>query len=234
MNKKFIKKCFIVSIFLFITNNAFAATGPATEYSVTMTKLELCEEGSSPGKCINPLVISPTTASPAINIASVTAGAAAGSYGNIAKANIGTTYTYMQITMDRKFQITGTAGSCATKAGASGTKTADAAGQTGGTPGSSTLYVPDGTGTFGSHINGSVDSLGATVSASGTIGNNDEYFQYRKIITGGLTVKAGNFPTVKIAFDVSNAVGEGTGGVAACTANVMYAEEPGFTITFTN
>ena len=61
-----------------------------------------------------------------------------------------------------------------------------------------------------------------------------EYFQYRKIITGGLTVTAGNFPTVKIAFDVSNAVGEGTGGAAACTANVMYAEEPGFTITFTN
>jgi hypothetical protein len=47
MTKKFIKKCFIVSIFLFITNNAFAATGPATEYKVTMTKLELCEEGSS-------------------------------------------------------------------------------------------------------------------------------------------------------------------------------------------
>ena len=79
-----------------------------------------------------------------------------------------------------------------------------------------------------------MDSLGASVSANGTIGNNDEYFQYRKIITGGLTVTEGNFPTVKIAFDVSNAVGEGTGGAAACTANVMYAEEPGFTITFTN
>ena len=234
MIKKFIYKSFLTIILFLTTNYALAATGPATEYKVTMTKLELCEKGSSPGNCVNPLVISPSAASPAINIASVTAGAAAGSYGNIAKANIGTTYTYMQITMDRKFQITGTAGSCATKAGESGSKTADAAGQTGGTPGSSTLYVPDGTGTFGSHINGSVDSLGASVSANGTIGNNDEYFQYRKIITGGLTVTAGNFPTVKIAFDVSNAVGEGTGGAAACTANVMYAEEPGFTITFTN
>lgn len=234
MIKKFIYKVFLTIIIVFTTNYSLAATGPATEYKVTMTKLELCEKGSSPGNCVNPLVISPSTASPAINIASVTAGAAAGSYGNIAKANIGTTYTYMQITMDRKFIITGTAGSCATKAGASGSKTADAPGQTGGTPGSSTLYVPDGTGTFGGHINGSVDSLGASVSANGTIGNNDEYFQYRKIITGGLTVTAGNFPTVKIAFDVSNAVGEGTGGAAACTANVMYAEEPGFTITFTN
>ena len=55
----------------------------------------------------------------------------------------------------------------------------------------------------------------------------------RKIISGGgLKVKAGDFPTVKVAFDVSNAVGEGTGGAAACTANVMYANEPGMTISF--
>ena len=221
-------------IILFYVNNSLAASGPATEYKVTMTKIELCEDSSSPAHCINPLTISPSTASKAVDIASVSAGAAAGSYGNIAKANIDTKYTYMQITMDRKFQITGTAGSCATKAGETGSKTTDAKGQTGGTPGSSTLYIPDGAGTFGSHINGSVDSLGATVSANGTVGSNDEYFQYRKIITGGLTITAGNFPTIKIAFDVSNAVGEGTGGTSACTANVMYAEEPGFTITFTN
>ena len=229
--KNFFRIIYSISI-LFYVNSVLAATGPATEYKVTMTKVELCEKGSSPANCINPLTISPSSASKAVDIASVSAGAAAGSYGNIAKANIGTTYTYMQITMDRKFQITGTAGSCATKAGETGTKTADAKGQTGGTAGSSTLYVPDGTGTFGSHINGSVDSLGATVSVNGTVGTSDEYFQYRKIITGGLTVTAGNFPTVKIAFDVSNAVGEGTGG-GACTDNVMYANEPGFTITFT-
>ena len=35
-----------------------------------------------------------------------------------------------------------------------------------------------------------------------------------------------------VAFDVSNAVGEATGGAAACTANVMYANEPGMTISF--
>ncbi len=219
-------------IFLFYANNSLANTGPATEYKVTMTKIELCEDGSSPAHCINPITISPNTSSKAVDIASVSAGAAAGSYGNIALANIDTKYTYMQITMDRKFQITGTAGSCATKAGETGSKTADAKGQTGGTAGSSTLYVPDGTGTFGSHINGSVDSLGATVSANGTVGTSDEYFQYRKIITGGLTVTAGNFPTVKIAFDVSNAVGESSGG-GGCGGNVMYANEPGFTITFT-
>ena len=222
----------IVFILLFSSFNAFAATGPATEYKVTMTKIELCETGSTTANCLNALTISPTGTSGAVDIAAVDAGATAGSYGNIAKAKIGTLYTYIQITMSRQFSMTGTAGSCATKAGETGSKTADAAGQTGGTPGSSTLYVPDSS-SYDDHMNGSVDSLGATVSNDGVVGSSDEYFQYRKIISGnGLRVKAGDFPTVKVAFDVSNAVGEGTGGAAACTANVMYANEPGMTISF--
>ena len=222
----------IVFILLFSSFNAFAATGPATEYKVTMTKIELCETGSTTANCLNALTISPTGTSGAVDIAAVDAGATAGSYGNIAKAKIGTLYTYIQITMSRQFSMTGTAGSCATKAGETGSKTADAAGQTGGTPGSSTLYVPDSN-SYDDHMNGSVDSLGATVSDDGVVGSSDEYFQYRKIISGnGLRVKAGDFPTVKVAFDVSNAVGEGTGGAAACTANVMYANEPGMTISF--
>ena len=224
---------FIAIIFLFSAFNAFAGTGPATEYKVTMTKLELCETGSTTANCLNPLTISPSTTSGEVDIAAVDAGAAAGSYGNIAKAKIGTLYTYLQITMSRQFIITGTAGnSCATKAGESGTKTTDAAGQTGGTPGSSTLYVPDGS-SYNDHMNGSIDSLGASVSNDGVIGTSDEYFQYRKIISGGgLKVKAGDFPTVKVAFDVSNAVGEATGGAGSCTGNVMYANEPGMTISF--
>ena len=222
----------IVFIFLLSTYNAYAATGPATEYKVTMTKIELCETGSTTANCLNALTISPTGTSGAVDIAAVDAGATAGSYGNIAKAKIGTLYTYIQITMSRQFSMTGTAGSCATKEGETGSKTADAAGQTGGTPGSSTLYVPDSN-SYDDHMNGSVDSLGATVSNDGVVGSSDEYFQYRKIISGnGLRVKAGDFPTVKVAFDVSNAVGEGTGGAAACTANVMYANEPGMTISF--
>ena len=225
-------KSILILFISFYSVNTFAATGAATEYKVTMTKLELCETGSTTANCLNPLTISPSGTSGAVDIASVSAGATAGSYGNIAKAKIGTLYTFIQITMSRQFQITGTAGSCATKAGESGTKTTDAKGQTGGTPGSSTLYVPDGTNTYGDHINGSIDSLGASVSADKTVGTNDEYFQYRKIISGGgLKVKAGDFPTVKVAFDVSNAVGEGTGG-GACTGDVMYANEPGMTISF--
>ncbi len=229
--RNLIKSIFILFV-LFYSTNSYAATGPATEYKVTMTKLELCETGSTTANCLNPLTISPSATSGEVDIASVSAGATAGSYGNIAKAKIGTLYTFIQITMSRQFQITGTAGSCATKAGESGSKTVDAKGQTGGTAGSSTLYVPDSN-AYDDHMNGAVDSLGATVSNDGVVGSNDEYFQYRKIISGGgLKVKAGDFPTVKVAFDVSNAVGEGTGGAAACTGNVMYANEPGMTISF--
>ena len=232
--RNLIKSIFIFYALLY-SATSLAATGAATEYKVTMTKLELCETGSTTANCLNPLTISPSGTSGAVDIASVSAGATAGSYGNIAKAKIGTLYTFIQITMSRQFSITGTAGSCATKAGESGSKTADAKGQTGGTAGSSTLYVPDGTNTYGDHINGSIDSLGASVSADKTVGTNDEYFQYRKIISGGgLKVKAGDFPTVKIAFDVSNAVGEGTGGTQPCTNNVMYANEPGVLISFTD
>ena len=229
--RNLIKSILILFIFLYSVNT-YEATGAATEYGVTMTKLELCETGSTTANCLNPLTISPSGTSGVVNIASVNAGAVAGSYGNIAKAKIGTLYTFIQITMSRQFTMTGTAGSCATKAGESGTKTTDAKGQTGGTPGSSTLYVPDGS-SYNDHMNGSVDSLGVSVSNDGVIGSSDEYFQYRKIISGGgLKVKAGDFPTVKVAFDVSNAVGEATGGAAACTGNVMYANEPGITISF--
>ena len=232
---KKVKNLLFILLVSFFSSNLYAATGPATEYKVTMTKVELCENGSTTANCLNALTISPSGTSGAVDIASVDAGATAGSYGNIAKAKIGTLYTYVQITMSRQFTVTGTAGSCATKAGESGSKTADAKGQTGGTAGSSTLYVPDGTNTYGDHINGSIDSLGASVSADKTVGTNDEYFQYRKIISGGgLKVKAGDFPTVKIAFDVSNAVGEGTGGTQPCTNNVMYANEPGVLISFTD
>ena len=93
----------IVFILLFSSFNAFAATGPATEYKVTMTKIELCETGSTTANCLNALTISPTGTSGAVDIAAVDAGATAGSYGNIAKAKIGTVYTYIQITMSRQF-----------------------------------------------------------------------------------------------------------------------------------
>ena len=83
--RNLIKSIFILFV-LFYSTNLYAATGPATEYKVTMTKLELCETGSTTANCLNALTISPSGTSGAVDIASVNAGATAGSYGNIAKA----------------------------------------------------------------------------------------------------------------------------------------------------
>ena len=100
--RNLIKSILILFISIYSVN-AFAATGAATEYGVTMTKLELCETGSTTANCLNPLTISPSGTSGVVDIASVDAGATAGSYGNIAKAKIGTLYTFIQITMSRQF-----------------------------------------------------------------------------------------------------------------------------------
>ena len=95
--KNLIKSIFIFYVLLY-SSNSFAATGAATEYKVTMTKLELCETGSTTANCLNALTISPSATSGAVDIAAVNAGATAGSYGNIAKAKIGTLYTCLLYT----------------------------------------------------------------------------------------------------------------------------------------
>ena len=87
-------KFILILFILFHSVNTFAATGAATEYKVTMTKLELCETGSTTANCLNALTISPSGTSGAVDIAAVDAGATAGSYGNIAKAKIGKCQRY--------------------------------------------------------------------------------------------------------------------------------------------
>ena len=60
MIKNLISKIFIIIFCLIFTNNLFAATnvkGAATEYTITMTKVELCETGSTISNCLNPINI---------------------------------------------------------------------------------------------------------------------------------------------------------------------------------
>ena len=56
MFKFFLKSLIIFSLFYSVSH---AGTGAATEYKVTMTKLELCETGSATDNCLNPVTISP-------------------------------------------------------------------------------------------------------------------------------------------------------------------------------
>mgnify|MGYP001468658661 CR=1 FL=1 len=110
------KKIFLITLFLscFIFNKSIAATGEAQAYTITMTYLELCDNTSTDSSCNNPIVLG-SGESPAIDIANTAAGSAAASYGDITKAQVGTTYTYMQITMKRQLTVKGQVGSCYTK-----------------------------------------------------------------------------------------------------------------------
>ena len=101
-------KTFLISIiFTFIYyGNAVAGTGEATEYKITMTLLELCDSTSTLTSCNNPVVIG-SGSSGSIDIAGTTAGEAAASYGSLSSVPLGTTFTYMQITMNRSITATG-------------------------------------------------------------------------------------------------------------------------------
>ena len=60
MIKNLFTKIFIISFCLIISNNSIAATnvkGAATKLVVTMTKVQLCEEGSTLSNCLNPFFI---------------------------------------------------------------------------------------------------------------------------------------------------------------------------------
>ena len=88
-----------------------AATGNADVYKVTMRKIELCEgytvvdfdDVGTDAACKNAVTIG--SGDLVVDIASVSAGSAAASYGNPALLPLGTTYTHMRVTVDRKFTI---------------------------------------------------------------------------------------------------------------------------------
>ncbi len=102
------KKIFTIFIFaklllmLFIANS-FAATGPASVYKVTMTKLEFCQGSSGITNCENAVVVG--SGEKEVDIASVDAGAAAASYGDPVLLPLGETYTHVRVTILRKFTV---------------------------------------------------------------------------------------------------------------------------------
>jgi|TARA_B110000211_G_scaffold186241_1_gene211386 hypothetical protein len=72
-------------------------------------------------------------------------------------------------------------------------------------------------------------AAGVATAAAKTILAADTHFHFRKIITGGLSLKEGIFPSIAIAFDVSTAV---QGNSNTCTNPHMNAAEPTVTISF--
>ena len=89
---------------LFITNsNAATVKGAASVYKVTMQKLELCTASTGVTVCTGAVVIG--EGAKVVDIASVDAGAVAGSYGKATLLPLGVTYTHVRVTILRKFTI---------------------------------------------------------------------------------------------------------------------------------
>ena len=237
MIKNLISKIFIISLCLIVSNNLYAeenVKGAATEYTITMTKVELCESGSTISNCLNPVNITSGSGATA-DIAAVEAGATAATVANFAKATVGKTYTHVQTILSRAMQITGQAGECYTKSGANGAL--DNAGATGwdkddsgAVTQSATLYVPffSQDTTNYSMMEGS-NADGSSLATLATVRNSDTHFRSRNALTVPYTAVAGSSPTVFLAFDVSVAVNELNDG--SCSDRGLQAAPPTVTIT---
>ena len=221
MSKKFITLLFISTLFL---TSLARADGPATEYVITMTKVELCETGTTLDvtSCVNPAQISETGASAEVDISGLGASGAA-SFGNMSLAKVGSTYTHIRTTLSRLVTVTGRDGECVTVGGNDGVLGKYALGATSGVPASVTLVMPD-TATYnsGGGMGATLDTsvAGSTASAitqvAGTIAAADTHFISISALGKPVSIKAGQIPTIKAAFGTATAVRKSTIGGQTC------------------
>ena len=247
---KILKYIYLLIFCIFFQVNLFAATslGTATEYKITIKKIELCGAGSSISDCVGPITIFSGN-SGLIDIASTSAGAVAASLGDVSAAPLGATYSVIQVTMDRKITIKGTvtvgANTCSTTAsnlssqilngpGAHNTTSNEAAG---------TYYMGEALGTD----MGAGDAINF-IAADGSVSADDDNslaspgnvdIMHRTVLTAPVTITLGKLPTVKIAFGTTAAIGWGYGAAGTaghCTgssnATGLFGAEPSVVITF--
>ena len=238
MNK--LKTLFITLVFSIIFyGNAVAGTGAATEYKITIYKMELCDSTSTASACNNPVTVFDGN-SGTIDIANTTAGSAAASLGNVGLAKFGKSYSYLQITMSRAYTVSGSAAdsagnTCYTIASQTGAADSNSKGTaTAGSVASTTLYAAMVGTSVGDNLTG-LASLTDTSGVASTIASNDEYFQYRQQLASTFTMEPGNIPSVEVAFGTSAAVGAvGNMGEDCDTSSAsvgLYAAEPDVTVT---
>ena len=213
------KKIFLILLFTFlILNKGYAETGAATEYEITMKKVELCSDAS----CTTPFTVGETDL--AADIAAADAGATVGNYASTAGIPPGT-YTHIRITLDRTFQITGTV-----------TSGGQACATDGGTDNDNDQMLDSGTGTATSTAMYLVDAATYDASDGSTGGANIAISYASPTYASSMTVSGDNAvmiyeltepytrllkaPVIKVSFNTENALG---GDGNAC---VMWIEEP--------
>lgn len=230
------KKLLLTLLFtILIFSNGYAASGKgeATEYTVTMKKVELCEDSA----CTASYTVGEKDM--AANIAAATAGADVGNYAPTTGLPIGTTYTHLRVTLSRTFTITGsvvlTGDDCFTDGGSDATKTQMLVGTTTADDVESStmlLVTAGGYGAGNGTRTGALDSGNFNMdyespiyATTMTISGDNALMIYK--LTSSYTVGVKS-PTIKIAFNTEEAIG------ADNTACAMWIEEPTVTITLTD
>ena len=222
------KKIFLILLFTFLILNkgyAATATGEATEYEITMKKVELCSDAT----CTTPITVGERDM--AADIAAADAGATVGNYASTAGIPSGT-YSHIRITISRTIQITGTvvisdSSSCFTDGGTD--NVADNLLVTTATSASSTtMYLVNddsyevGTGTTDSE-DITIGYTNPTYATSMSVSGDNAVMIYELTEPYTRLLKA---PVIKVAFNTENAV-----GCEDTTADVMWIEEPYVSIT---
>jgi hypothetical protein len=247
---KILKYIYLGIFCIFIQTNLFAATtlGSATEYKITIKKIELCGAGSTISECVGPITIFSGN-SGLIDIASTTAGAAAASLGDVSSAPLGATYSVVQVTMDRKVTLKGTvtvgSNTCSTIASNASSQILNGKGAHGatGSEAAGVYYMGEA---LGSDM-GAGDALNF-IAADGSVSADDDNsladpgnvdIIHRTVLTAPITITLGKLPTVKIAFGATAAIGWGYGNAGTaghCTgssnATGLFGAEPSVVITF--
>ncbi len=244
---------FLFSLFLVseVYSAVYNATTSANTYKITITRIELCETGSTTASCSSPVAIYDEGDSGVIDIASTTAGATAATLGNLNKATIGTTYTYMQVTMKRATTISGggsalsTSGQACYTDGTAGTSAKGALGSVTSTDEADTVVYMGVPGSSGGSDNTNSTTAGdgtGTDSSTGAFDSGDDYMEWRGALANTFVLKAGRIPTAKLAFGFSSALGfyntdtdnndcDTRAGGAGNFAHGFYAGEPSVTVT---
>ena len=238
------KKTLIIIFSLFlalnITSVAKSGTGEAESYINTIHSIMLCGAGSTATSCANPVILGSDTSGTTFDLSSISAGASAGSLGNIGKAAPGLTFAYMQVIMSKTFTIKGTGlnaastpATCYTAANSgNGTATSGATQAIGSTSSSDyasqAIKVADNA-ALDSNMRGT-NNLDGTTSGDASNGNSgtNTYMAFIAELTSPFTAKAGSIPQMKIAFDLSAAT-----NFPASNCTVSPAS-PSVTVTFLN
>ena len=230
----------IFSLFLSlnITTIAKSGTGEAVSYINTIHSIMLCGSGSTATSCANPVILGSNTSGTSFDLSSISAGASAGSLGNVGKATPGSTFAYMQVIMSKTFTIKGTGtnaanATCYTAANSgNGTATSGATQAIGST--SSSDYASQdikvaNNASLDSNMRGT-NNLDGTTSGDASNGNagTNTYMAFIPELTSPFTMKAGSIPQMKIAFDLSAAT-----NFPASNCTVSPAS-PSVTVTFLN